>query len=130
MNPCRYSSASLNLSVESIGFIFVTFLKLATSCLFISLGKNLSRVYHHCVYIYFYIGLNVLDFDAVQFLCTKKKENPASVLAPHAVELCAPLSPQREVSFHNVAGLSAQFSKWAEACTVRYSISVSPPTLR
>lgn len=60
------SSASLNLSVESIGFIFVTFLKLATSRLFISLGKkNPSRVYHHCVYIYFYIGLNVLDFDAV-----------------------------------------------------------------
>lgn len=73
----------------------------------------------------------VLVPATASFLCTKKKtETTTSELAPHAVELCAPLSPQREVSFHNVAGLSAQFSKWAEACTVRYSISVSPPTLR
>lgn len=72
----------------------------------------------------------VLVPATASFLCTEKKENATSELTPHAVELRAPLSAQREASFHNVAGLSAQFSKWAEACTGRYGISVSPPTLR
>lgn len=49
------SSASLNLSVESIGFIFVTFLKLATSRLFISLGKKIPPGYIIIVFIYIFI---------------------------------------------------------------------------
>lgn len=49
------SSASLNLSVESIGFIFVTFLKLATSRLFISLGKkSLQGISSLRLYIFLY----------------------------------------------------------------------------
>lgn len=59
--------------------------------------------------------------------CVMKNSHQNSLRVPPGVELCAPLSPQKEGSFRCAASLSAQFSKRAEACGESDNVSLFLP---
>lgn len=62
------------------------------------------------------------------FVSVYWEKNP-SELDPRAAELGTPAPPQKQLSFHNAAGLSARLSKWAEACREADAASPFPPPM-